>query len=57
MWLILLISLVVVLITQSIRNIFKIIGYIEMLKTSKHTAKILEEHICDCIGKEKDNGI
>ena len=57
MWMMLLISLVVLLSTQSIVNILKIWYHIEMLKTSKQTAKILEEHICDCIGKEENNGI
>ena len=55
MWLMLLISLVVLLSTQSIVNILKIWDHIEMLRTSKHTAKILEEHIYDCIGKEENN--
>lgn len=55
MWIMLLISLVALLSTQSIVNILKIWDHIEMLKTSKQTAKILEEHICDCIGKEENN--
>lgn len=54
MWLILLILFMILLATQSIINMLKIWDHIEILRTSKQTAKILEEHICDCLGKEEE---
>lgn len=60
MWVVILILFVVLLTTQIILNLIKIWDYIEMLKTAKQTAKIMNdtlEETLNCVGKEEDDGI
>lgn len=60
MWMVILILFVVLLTTQIILNLTKIWDYIEMLKTAKKTAKIMNdtlEETLNGIRKEEDDGI
>lgn len=60
MWTIILILFVILLTTQIILNLTKIWDYIEMLKTAKKTAKIMNdtlEETLNGIRKEEDDGI
>ena len=60
MWMLILILFVVLLTTQIILNLTKIWDYIEMLKTAKKTAKIMNdtlEETLNGVRKEEDDGI
>lgn len=60
MWMVILILFVVLLATQIILNLTKIWDYIEMLKTAKKTAKIMNDALEETligVRKEEDDGI
>lgn len=60
MWIVILILFVVLLTTQIILNLIKILDYVEMLKTAKKTAKIMNdtlEETLNGVRKEEDDGI
>lgn len=60
MWMVILILFVVLLTTQIILNLTKIWDYIEMLRTAKKTAKIMNdalEETLNGVRKEEDDGI
>lgn len=60
MWMVILILFVVLLTTQIILNLTKIWDYIEMIRTAKKTAKIMNdtlEETLNGVRKEEDDGI
>lgn len=60
MWMVILILFVVLLTTQIILNLTKIWDYIEMIRTAKKTAKIMNdtlEETLNGVRKEEGDGI
>ena len=58
MWMVILILFVVLLITQIILNLTKIWDYIEMIRTAKKTAKIMNDSLEETWkGVKEEDGI
>lgn len=58
MWMVILILFVVLLTTQIILNLTKIWDYIEMIRTAKKTAKIMNDSLEETLkGVKEEDGI
>lgn len=57
MWMVILILFVVLLTTQIILNLTKIWDYIEMIRTAKKTAKIMNDSLEETLKGVKEDGI
>lgn len=57
MWMVILILLVVLLTTQIILNLTNIWDYIEMIRTAKKTAKIMNDSLEETLKGVKEDGI